>query len=95
MKKETAKMTYEENKLAVVLPVRITKDLSRLIDRQSWAEFKSSAQIVREAVVESLQRKGVKIPDKMTWQKKLEMQAEQRQSDAQATVDNSMFPPLS
>ena len=83
---------YEQDRVSKTLSVRFTPSIYKLVDRLSWTELKSSAQIVREAVIEALKRKGIEIPEPMNGFKEVEMLAEQRKAAEQGNNENTPAP---
>jgi prophage antirepressor-like protein len=65
-------MGYEENRLAEILPVRMTTGVYRLMMRQAWDEGKYGSEWVRGIILEALQKRGVAIPEPMTGAREFE-----------------------
>ncbi len=85
---------YTQDRLSITLPVRFSPVIFKLMDSQAWREEQYKAEFVRQAVVEALMKRGIQIPEKMTWQKELEQQAAARKAQEEIEKYNDVFPPL-
>ncbi len=90
-------MTRNNYRLNVILPVRFSEEVFRLLESQVWQEkISSDAEFVRRAVVDALIRRGVevKVPEPLNVWQELERKAEQIKANEQTKIDESLFPPL-
>ena len=86
-------MTEEiQDRLSVRMVVRLNPPLYKVLDKYSWQNEKSSAQVMRDALCEYLENRGHPAPRKLTMQQWLDKQRAERLAREAAESDDSIFP---